>query len=101
MRFPDGGMPRVITIGGRGTYPRLVSVPYADDPGTGLRWVAMDRRFQEGFVGAMGQNAVQVEWVWDTWPMRLRQLADLLGMELTAGAGPILAAAVERLQGIS
>lgn len=99
MRFPEGGTPRVMTFGGQGVHQRLALVPYADDPGTGLRWVAMDTRFRDDFVAAMGDDAIRVEWVEDTFPIMLRQLAELLGIELTVGAGPIIAAAVERLQG--
>jgi hypothetical protein len=99
LSFPDGGIPRVITFGGQGSHQRRALVPYADDPGTGWRWVAMDSRFRDGFVGAMSQNAIEVEWIADDFPIRLRQLATLLGIELSAGAGPILAAAVELIQG--
>lgn len=98
MPFREGGIPRVITIGGQGTAPRLVPIPYADDPGTGLRWVAMDPHFTRDFEGAMLQNAAKVEWVLDSFPIQLQQLAHLLGIELTAGAGPILAAAVDHIQ---
>lgn len=95
----DGGIPRVITFGGQGRTQRAMDVPYVDDPTTGLRWVAMDRRFQNYFVPAMAQNSIAVRWVDDPdFLASFLALARLVNLELTAGAGVVLRAALDRLE---
>lgn len=101
MRFPENStVPRVITFGNPGTPlpPRRALVPYTDDPGTGLRWVAMDQRFIDDLIPAMLQQHVAVQWIEDPdYLQALRELAQALNIEMAAGAGAILRAAVTRI----
>ena len=99
MIFPEGGTPRVITLGQPYPIQRVALTPYVDDPTTGFRWVAMDTEFQDNFLPAMAQQNIRVQWVEDPFYVEaLQQLAALVNLDLAMGATAIVKAAVDQLR---